>query len=318
MFKRQQNYSILANTHISWKKALKRDWELYLLLSVPLLLTIIFKYGAYPGLRIAFMNYLPAKGYEGSEWVGFATFRKVFKDRDFIIALRNSLIFNFLEVIVSFPMPIILALMLNELRFARFKKVSQTILYLPHFLSWAIIAGIAYTLFRTETGLINNFLVNVGLREEGIPFLTKNLHWAATYLSIGVWAGMGWGSIIYLAAITSINEELYEAAMIDGAGRWRRMWHITLPGIKPTIITLLIMTLGRLMGSNYERLSSMGNVNVKAVQYQLAIYIYEKGLASGSGFSKAAAVGLFQSFVGLLLVLASDRFAKVLGEDGLI
>ena len=158
----------------------------------------------------------------------------------------------------------------------------------------------------------------MGLTSDRIPFLTENLNWATTYLSIGVWAGMGWGSIIYLAAISSINEELYEAAMIDGAGRWRRMWHITLPGIKGTIITLLIMTLGRLMGSSYERLSAMGNVNVKAVQYQLAIYIYEKGLASGSGFSRAAAVGLFQSFVGLLLVVASDRFAKTLGEDGLI
>ena len=220
---------------------MKRDWDLYLLLIVPLFLTILFKYGAYPGLRIAFMNYLPAKGYAGSEWVGFETFQKVFKDRDFHVALRNSLLFNFAEVIVSFPMPIILALILNELKVPRFKKVSQTILYLPHFLSWAIIGSITYTLFRTETGLVKNMLVNFGLAENRIPFLTENLNWAITYLLVGVWAGMGWGSIVS-AAISSINVELYEAAMIDGAGRWKRMWYITLPGIKPTIITLLIMT----------------------------------------------------------------------------
>ncbi|AGI40630.1 polysaccharide ABC transporter ATP-binding protein [Thermoclostridium stercorarium subsp. thermolacticum DSM 2910] len=315
---KQKRFRTGPETGTTWKRALKRDWELYLMLSIPLFLTILFKYGAYPGLRIAFMNYLPAKGFEGSEWVGFETFRKVFRDRDFLLALRNSLIFNFAEVIISFPMPIILALILNELKYPRFKKVSQTILYLPHFLSWAIIGSLTYTLFRTETGLVNNILLSAGLISKRIPFLTENLNWSITYLLVGVWAGMGWGSIIYLAAISSINEELYEAAMIDGAGRWKRMWYITLPGIKPTVITLLIMTLGRLMGSSYERLSAMGNVNVKAVSYQLAIYIYEKGLASGTGFSKAAAVGLFQSFVGLLLVLASDRFAKALGEDGLL
>jgi putative aldouronate transport system permease protein len=267
---------------------------------------------------MAFMNYLPAKGYDGSEWVGFETFRKVFKDRDFIRSIKNSLIFNFAGLIVGFPMPIILALILNEIRFLRFKKVTQTILYLPHFLSWAIIGSLTYNLFRTETGMINNLLVDIGVIEKGIPFLTQNWHWSVTYLLVGVWAGMGWGSIIYLAAITSINGELYEAAMIDGAGRWKRMRYITLPGIKSTVVTLLIMNLGSLMGSNYERLTAMGNVNVKDVQYQLSIYIYEKGLASGSGFSRATAVGLFQSLVGLILVLAADRFAKKLGEDGLI
>ena len=296
---------------------LKNNWQLYLMLMVPVIFVIVFKYAAYPGLRIAFMDYKPAKGYAGSKWVGLGTFEKIFRDKDFARALKNSLVFNFLDLLVGFPVPIILALLLNELRFNRYKKVSQTILYLPHFLSWVIIASVALNLFKPETGLINILLKNAGMIEKGIPFLTEKWHWAVTYLLIGVWQNMGWGSIIYLAAITGIDAELYEAATIDGAGRLRKIWSVTLPCIRGTMVTLLIMNLGRVMGSNFERLDAFGNVQVKEFQYQLAIYIYEKGLA-GSNFSRATAVGLFQSLVGLLLVLGSDWAAKRLGEDGLL
>ena len=301
----------------SWKKALQRDWHLYLMLLLPIALVIIFNYAAYPGLRMVFMDYKPAKGYAGSKWVGWETFQKVFKDKDFIRALKNSIVFNLLDLLVSFPMPIILALMLNELRFPKFKKVSQTILYLPHFLSWVIIGSVAYQLFKPSTGIVNVLMMNWGWIKEGIPFLTEKNHWAVTYLLIGVWQGMGWGTIIYLAAITGISGELYEAAMIDGASRMQRIWHITLPGIRSTIVVLLIMNLGKVMGSNFERLDVFANTQVRDYQYQLAIYIYEKGLAN-SKFSMATAVGLFQSLVGLMLVLLSDRFAKALGEDGLL
>ena len=296
---------------------LHNNWQLYLMLLVPVVFVIVFKYAAYPGLRIAFMDYKPAKGYAGSKWVGFQTFEKIFRDKDFIRALKNSLAFNFLDLLVGFPVPIILALLLNELRFERYKKVSQTILYLPHFLSWVIIASVALNLFKPETGLVNIMLRNMGAIDQGIPFLTEKWHWAVTYLIIGVWQNMGWGSIIYLAAITGIDAELYEAATIDGAGRLRKIWNVTLPCIRGTMVTLLIMNLGRVMGSNFERLDSFGNVQVKDFQYQLAIYIYEKGLA-GSNFSRATAVGLFQSLVGLLLVLAADWTSKKLGEDGLL
>ena len=296
---------------------LKNNWQLYLMLMVPVVFVIIFKYAAYPGLRIAFMDYKPAKGYAGSKWVGLETFEKIFRDKDFSRALKNSLVFNFLDLLVGFPVPIILALLLNELRYERYKKVSQTILYLPHFLSWVNIASVALNLFKPETGLINILLKNAGVIEKGIPFLTEKWHWAVTYLLIGVWQNMGWGSIIYLAAITGIDAELYEAATIDGAGRLRKIWSVTLPCIRGTMVTLLIMNLGRVMGSNFERLDAFGNVQVKEFQYQLAIYIYEKGLA-GSNFSRATAVGLFQSLVGLLLVLGSDWAAKRLGEDGLL
>ena len=296
---------------------LQNNWQLYLFLIVPIAFVIIFKYAAYPGLRIAFMNYKPAKGYAGSPWVGMETFQKIFKDKDFLRALKNSLVFNFLDLLVGFPVPIILALLLNELRFQRYKKLSQTILYLPHFLSWVIIASVALNLFKPETGLVNILLRDAGLIKQGIPFLTEKWHWAVTYLLIGVWQNMGWGSIIYLAAITGISMDLYEAATIDGAGRLRKIWNVTLPCIRGTMVTLLIMNLGRVMGSNFERLDSFGNVQVKDFQYQLAIYIYEKGL-SGGNFSRATAVGLFQSLVGLILVVSSDRVSKALGEDGLL
>ena len=294
--------------HTSWGKALSRDWHLYLMLLLPVALVIIFNYAAYPGLRMVFMDYKPAKGYAGSKWVGWETFQKVFKDKDFLRALKNSIVFNLMDLLVSFPMPIILALMLNELRFPRFKKVTQTVLYLPHFLSWVIIGSVAYQLFKPSTGIVNVLMMNWGWIKEGIPFLTEKNHWAITYLLIGVWQGMGWGTIIYLAAITGISGELYEAAMIDGASRVQRIWHITLPGIRSTIVV---------MGSNFERLDVFANTQVRDYQYQLAIYIYEKGLAS-SKFSMATAVGLFQSLVGLMLVLLSDRFAKAMGEDGLL
>ena len=306
-----------VRTTTSWKNALKRDWQLYLLLLIPLALVIIFSYGAYPGLRMAFMDYKPAKGYAGSKWVGLDTFRKVFKDADFTRALRNSIVFNIADLLVGFPMPIILALILNELRFQKFKKVSQTILYLPHFLSWAIIGSVALTMFKPSSGLVNVAMMNAGLIEQGIPFLNEKWHWAITYLLIGVWQGMGWGTILYLAAITGISGELYEAAMIDGANRWQRMVHITLPGIRSTIVTLLIMNLGRVMGSNLERLTALGNTQVKEFQYQLAVYIFNKGIGNNK-FSQATAVGLFQSVIGVVLVLLSDRIAKKLGEDGLL
>ncbi|MCR5214050.1 MAG: ABC transporter permease subunit [Eubacterium sp.] len=301
----------------AYKKSFKRYWQLYLLLLVPLILVIVFQFASYPGIRIAFMNYKPALGYEGSKWVGLDIFRKIFKDKDFLNALKATIFYNIVDLLLSFTAPIVLALMLNELRAKKYKSVAQTILYLPHFLSWVVIGSVAYTMFRPSTGLVNMALVNMGLIDEGIPFLTENVNWGVTYLLIGVWQTMGWGTIIYLAAITSIDEQMYESAMIDGANRWKRLIYITLPSIKGTIVTMLIMNLGRVMGSNFERLDSLGNSMVRDQYYQLAMYIYEKGLAGGN-FSRATAVGLFQSVVGLILVLISDRIAKRLGEDGLL
>lgn len=315
--KNKKSASVGLGRSSSWVIAIKRDWELYILLIIPLVIVIAFNYASFPGLRMAFMNFKPILGYERSEWVGFENFIKIFNDADFIRALKNSIMFNSLDLITGFSVPIILALIINEIRLKRFKRISQTVLYLPHFLSWAVVGSVAYLLFKPSSGLVNIVLQNLGLIEKGIPFLNDASHWAVTYILIGIWQSMGWGTIIYLAAMTSINSELYEAAMIDGANRWKRIWHITLPGIRGTIVTLLIMNLGRVMGSNLERLTALGNSQVRDYQYQLAVYIFENGLGGGK-FSEATAVGLFQSLIGLALVLLSDRMAKKIGEDGLL
>ena len=299
-----------------FKRALRKYWQLYTLLLVPAVFVVIFHYAIYPNLRIAFMNFRPVAGWN-SDWVGFGTFQKVFQDADFYLALRNTIFFNILDIILQFPAPIILALMLNELRLRYFKRISQTILYMPHFLSAVIVASVAYVLFRPSTGLVNVMMMDAGWIETGIPFLTDPWHWIFTYLTINIWQAVGWGSIIYLAAITGIDPALYEAAAVDGAGRWKRIWHITLPGIKPTIVILFIMRLGHLLGSGFDRLYAFGNVNVRELQYQLSIYIYEKGLMGGN-FSRATAVGLFQAMVAVMLVIMADRIVKLLGEDGLL
>jgi len=265
---------------------------------------------------MAFMNFRPVAAWN-SDWVGFATFQKVFQDADFFMALRNTFFFNVLDIILQFPAPIILALMLNELRLKFFKRVSQTILYMPYFLSAVIVASVAYELFKPTTGIVNVLMMEAGWIERGIPFLTSPWYWIFSYLTINIWQALGWGSIIYLAAITGIDPALYEAAAVDGAGRWKRVWHITLPGIKPTIVILFIMRLGHLLGSGFDRLYAFMNINVRDLAYQLSIYIYERGL-QGNNFSRATAVGLFQAMVAVMLVLMADRIVKLLGDDGLL
>ena len=298
------------------KRAVRKHWQLYLMLLVPAAFVVLFHYAVYPNLRMAFMNFRPVARWN-SDWVGFGTFEKVFKDADFFLALRNTFFFNIADIILQFPAPIILALMLNELRLKIFKRVSQAILYMPHFLSAVIVAAVAYELFRPSSGLVNVLMMDAGWIEKGISFLTTAWNWVFTYLTINIWQAVGWSSIIYLAAITSIDPSLYEAAAVDGAGRWKRIWHVTLPGIKPTIVILFIMRLGHLLGSGFDRLNAFGNVNVRALQYQLSIYIYEKGL-NGGNFSRATAVGLFQALVAVFLVVMADRIVKLLGEDGLL
>ena len=302
-----------------WFRILWQQRALVALCLIPLAVVILFQYVPMYGVLIAFKKYKPKKGVWGSAWLDpwYKNFQEFFNNVNCEHIITQTIKVGVMSLIFTYPMPIILALMLNELRFPRFKKVTQTVLYLPHFLSWVIIGSVAYQLFKPSSGIVNVLMMNWGWIEQGIPFLTEKNHWAVTYLLIGVWQGMGWGTIIYLAAITGISGELYEAAMIDGASRMQRIWHITLPGIRSTIVVLLIMNLGKIMGSNFERLDVFANTQVRDYQYQLAIYIYEKGLAS-SKFSMATAVGLFQSLVGLMLVLISDRFAKSLGEDGLL
>lgn len=294
---------------------MKKNWQLYVLILLPMLFIFVFKYGAYGGLTIAFKDYKVAKGFAGSDWAGFEIFQKIFAHRDFGKAVKNTLFVNVLDLALSFPMPIILALLLNEIRVKWFKKVSQTLLYLPHFLSWVIIGALAYQLFSVSNGVINALIANAGA--SPIPFLQEDTWWLITYLLIGVWQTMGWGTIIYLAAITSVSPDLYEAARVDGAGRWMQCWHVTLPCIRSTIVTLLIMNLGKLMQGSFERIYALMNPKANEYTTMIPVLVYRWGIESGK-FSDATALGLFQSIIGLILVLASDFIAKRLGEDGLI
>lgn len=294
---------------------LQRDWQLYVLMILPMLFILVFKFLPYSGLSIAFKDYKVAKGYSGSPWVGFSVFQKVFGKRDFGQAVGNTLLLNILDLVFSFPMPVILALILNEIKNRYFKSVMQTLLYLPHFLSWVIIGGIGYSLFSISSGVVNVLIQNAG--HSPIPFLQDNTWWLISYVLIGVWQSMGWGTIIYLAAITGVNSELYEAARVDGAGRLKQCLHVTLPCIRSTIVTLLIMNLGKLMGGSFERIYALANAKATEFTTTIPVLVYRWGIESGK-FSEATALGLFQSAIGLLLVVLADYIAKRLGEDGLI
>ncbi|WP_172246019.1 ABC transporter permease subunit [Saccharibacillus endophyticus] len=294
---------------------LRRDWQLYTLLILPLVLVLVFKYTPLAGLVLAFKDYKIAKGFWGSEWVGMEIFQELFAKPDFARAVRNTLLLNVLDLLFSFTVPIFLALLLHEVKNVLFKRVNQTMLYLPHFLSWVIIGAMAYQLLGEGNGMINNLLVTLGA--ERIPFLQQDTNWLISYLAIGIWQSMGWGTIIYLAAMSSINPEMYEAATVDGASRWRKMWNITLPSIRPTIVTLLIMSLGGVMGGSFERIYALLNRATTEFTTTIPVLVYRWGIEGGD-ISRATALGLFQALIGLVLVLTADRIAKKMGEDGLL
>ena len=292
-----------------------KDWQLYSMLIIPLGFCILFKYVPMLGLYNAFTNYKIKDGFFGKEFVGLEVFQKVFKHRSFMVSLRNTLLLNVLDLIVSFPMPIILALMLNEIKNVVFKKVSQTLLYLPHFLSWIIIGGLAYQLFSVNNGIVNNLIERAG--GSAVNFLQEDTPWLITYIIVGAWQSMGWGTIVYLAAITSVNSELYEAARVDGAGRWKQMLHVTIPCIRSTIVILLIMQLGKIMGGSFERIAALMNAKAHEYTTTIPILVWQWGIKDMK-FAQSTALGLFQSLIGLILVLASDFVAKRLGESGLV
>lgn len=293
---------------------MKRDWMLYALLILPMAYFLIFKYIPMYGITIAFKDYNLFQGILKSPWVGWDTFKEVFSMPEFYRALRNTAMLNFLDLIVGFPAPIILAVLLNELRVGWFKRLAQTVMYLPYFLSWVIIGGIVIQLLAPQSGLINILFRALGMAP--VPFLTDKWCWLFTYCVVGVWQSAGWGTIIYLAAITGINQELYEAAEVDGAGRLRRIWHITLPGIKSTIVIMLILNLGRILTLIFDRPYILGNHYVMDFSDVLSTYVYRVGLQS-MRYSLATAVGLFQSLVGMIFLLVTNYIANKCGEEGI-
>jgi putative aldouronate transport system permease protein len=292
----------------------QRTWMLYLMLFLPMVFFAVFRYVPMTNIVIAFKEYNIFRGVWESPWAGLKYFEQTFQSRDFYFALRNTLVLNVLDLLMGFPAPIILALLLNELTFNAYKRITQTVVYLPHFLSWIIIAGMANQLFAPSGGVINVLLGDIGIGP--IDFLMNKGMWIGTYVGLGVWKEMGWGTIIYLAAITGINPELYEAAEVDGASRWRKIWHITLPGIRPTIVVLLIMNLGRMLGSEFDRPYTLANPTVMQVADVISTLVYRVGIRS-SQFSLTSAIGLFQSVVCVLFLVAANTIAKRAGERGI-
>lgn len=292
---------------------IKNDYRLYLMLLIPVAYIVIFKYVPMYGIQIAFKDYNIFQGASMSPWNHFETFRQIFSSPQFFQVVRNTLMLNGLDLLVGFPAPIILAILINELVWNKFKKVSQTILYLPHFLSWVIIGGIVAQLL-SPTGMLNSLISHMG--GESLPFLTNKYAWVATYAFVGVWQNAGWGTILYLAAMTGIDKQLYEAADADGAGRLRKIWHITLPGIKPTIVILLILQLGNIMAINFDRPFNIQNNLVMDFGDVISTYVYRVGIQSAN-FSVGAAVGLFQSVICLIFLVTSNFITRKLGENGI-
>ena len=293
---------------------IKRMWMLYVMLILPIAFFAIFRYIPMTNIVIAFKDYNMFRWVWDSPWAGIKWFNQAFHSRDFYNAVRNTIWLNFLDLVIGFPAPVILAILLNELTVNWYKRITQTLVYLPHFLSWIIISGMAIMLFAPGSGIVNILLSRIGIGP--IDFLMNNRLWVGTYVGLGVWREMGWGTIIYLAAITGINPELYEAAEVDGAGRFKRIWHITLPGLRPTIVVLLIMNLGRILSSEFDRPYTLGNPRVMQVADVISTMVYRVGIRSFQ-FSYTAAIGLFQSVVCAIFLVAANAMAKKVGERGI-
>lgn len=274
---------------------------------------LIYKYVPLLGTVIAFQNFSPFQGFVHSEWVGFDHFYRIFDNAEVIRVLYNTLALSFLQIAFAFPMPIVLALMLNEVRSDIFKRFIQSVVYLPHFLSWVVVVGIV-TLFLRSDGLINH-LLQEWFHAEAVPFLQMPALFKPLLVLEVIWKEAGWGTIVFLAALTGVNPELYEAAVVDGANRFRRIWHITLPAIRSTVVILLILRLGSVLDNGFEQVYLMLNPYVDDVGNVLDTYVYYKGILQAD-FSFATAVGLFKSVVGLVLVVAANRLAKRFGDEG--
>ncbi|MBE1445884.1 ABC transporter permease [Paenibacillus sp. OAS669] len=290
-----------------------RDRWLYLILFPGVVYFIIFKYVPMWGLVMAFQDYKPHLGFSGSPWVGLKHFERFFTEPQFWMLFRNTIVLAVYNLLFFFPLPIVLALMLNEVRKEAFKRLTQTLLYLPHFVSWVVAVGIFYILFTTEGGVVNEMIARLGM--EKIPFLLSEDWFRPMIISQSIWKEAGWGTIIFLAALSGVDLQLYEASRMDGAGRWRQLWHITLPAIRSTIVILFILRLGSFLDTGFEHIFLMLNSMNREVGEVFDTYVYLKGLTQAQ-YSYSAAVGMFKSLVGLVLVLGANWLAKRFGEEG--
>lgn len=298
-------------------RTLVKDFSMHkylYLMAIPVILWyIIFNYVPMYGITIAFKNYSPVKGILDSPWIGFKHFKDFFQSYYFIRVVRNTLMINFYQLIFGFPAPIILALLLNEIRNNLFKKVVQTVTYLPHFISIVVVCGMIAE-FASKDGLINDIVVLFG--GERTSFMLKPEYFRTIYVGSSIWQGVGWGSIIYLAALTSIDQEQYEAALIDGAGRWKQFLNVTLPGIAPTIAILLIMQIGHMMSEGFDKVILLYNPNTYETADIISSFVYRRGLEE-SNYSFSTAVGLFNSVINVALLIFANTVSRKVNETSL-
>ncbi len=298
--------------------SLFRKHKLHYALVFPgILYFIIFHYIPIYGIIIAFKDIAPFEGLHGifsSEWVGLKHFRDFINSYYFWDILGNTLLISFYRILFGFPAPIILALLINEVHNRSFKRIVQTISYMPHFLSMVLLAGLVTVMLSTDGGFVNGVLHSLGL--EKISFLTESSHFRSVLVASGIWKEVGWGTIIYLAAIAGVDEQLFEAAKMDGASRLRQIWHITLPGISHIIVILFILSVGHILDAGFEQVYLLYSPPVYQVADIIDTYVYRKGLVE-INYSFAAAVGLFKSVIGVILVLGTNYIAKKLDQEGI-
>ncbi len=290
------------------KKASRRrkNWQLHLMLLPGMFFIILFRYIPLGGITIAFKDYLPVKGIWKSSWIGLDTFRYMFRLPDTARVLRNTLVIAVLKIIINFPIPIIVSIMLNEVRSTKFKRTIQTIVYLPYFISWVILAGMIQDIFARD-GIINQFLGLLGAKQ--IFFLGDKHAFIGVLIGTDVWKNFGYNTVVYLAAITGIDETLYEAAEIDGAGRFQKIWHVTLPGITPIVLLMLILSLGNVLNAGFEQIFNLYNPLVYSTADIIDTFVYRISLVQAN-YSLGTAVGLLKSVVSFILIVSSYLIAN--------
>lgn len=297
----------------SWRQTLRRDWQLYSLAVLPLVFFAVFRYLPMIGNVIAFRRFQPGGSMFGEEWAGMRYVRLFLNDPTFWHVFTNTLILGALALVVCFPLPIVLALLLNEVRTRALKRFVQSVSYLPHFLSTVIVAGVVVN-FVAADGPVNQALG--GLGHSDILFIQEPGWFRSIYVSSEVWQTVGWGTILYLAALTRIDEDLYEAARIDGANRWKQTWHVTLPGIRPTMVTLLILNIGTFMAVGFEKILLLYNPLTYPSADVISTYLFRMGVLSNN-FSYAAAIGLFEALIGLVLITSANLISRRVVETSL-
>lgn len=298
------------------RKQVWDNWQLYVLIFLPFVYVIVFHYLPMYGLLIAFKNYNLAKGIWGSEWAGISHFTRFFGSYDFVLVLKNTLGLSLYNLGVGFPAPIILALSLNYLRNRRFKKLVQMVTYAPHFISVVVLVGIVVQLLSVHTGIVNQMIEAITGKQ--INFLGEPLYFKSIYVWSGIWQQIGWGSIIYLAALSAIDPHLHEAAVMDGASKLQRIWHIDIAGIMPTIVVLLILDVGQIMNVGFQKVLLLQNqLNLEASEV-IDTYVYKVGIISGiPNYSYATAIGLFKSLIGLILIVSVNKIARKVSDTSL-